>query len=247
MAINRKTVAIICVIFAIGLLTGCRAQDKGAEKTPAAKKAEVKEKATDLEEKAGEVRPAQKKIGPVTEPIEKASEPKFEVSAQYVGAKKCKKCHIKHYKSWGKTKMAVSFENLRPGIMADAKKKAGLDPDKDYTADPGCLKCHTTGHGKPSGFISLEKTPYLINVQCESCHGPGSEYMKIMKKNRNFKLDEVSAVGFVVLTGTAAEKECLLCHGDENPFNEKVDLIYKFDLEDRVKNTHVHIPLKYKH
>jgi hypothetical protein len=46
--------------------------------------------------------------------------------AEYVGVKKCKICHIKQFKSWKETSMATSFENLKPGAKADAKKKAGL-------------------------------------------------------------------------------------------------------------------------
>ncbi|MDQ7053398.1 MAG: cytochrome c family protein [candidate division KSB1 bacterium] len=75
----------------------------------------------------------------------------------FVGTQKCKKCHLKQYKSWKKTKMASTFDVLKPGVRAEAKKKAGLDPDKDYTTDKECLPCHTTGYGKPGGFISIER------------------------------------------------------------------------------------------
>ncbi|UCE72390.1 MAG: cytochrome c family protein, partial [Nitrospiraceae bacterium] len=90
--------------------------------------------------------------------------------ADYVGVKKCKACHIKQYKSWQKTTMAESFENLKQGVKVEEKKKAGLE-DKDYTADASCLKCHTTGYGQPGGFTSIADTPNLAGVQCESCHG----------------------------------------------------------------------------
>ncbi len=167
--------------------------------------------------------------------------------ATYVGAKKCKACHMKQYKAWKKTKMSTSFENLKPGVKADEKKKAGLDPDKDYTTDADCLKCHTTGYGKPGGFKSVAETPKLANVQCEACHGPGSKYRKIMKKNKKFKLDEVKAVGYVFPSDAKAEKECLVCHGGDSPFSEKIDPKYKFNFKERLKNTHKHFPLKYEH
>ncbi len=166
-------------------------------------------------------------------------------SPKYVGAKKCKACHIKQYKAWKKTTMATSFKNLKPGINAEAKKKAGLDPNKDYTADADCLKCHTTGYGKPGGFKSIAETPKLANVQCEACHGPGSKFKKIMKKNKKFKREEVKAVGWIF--PSEDEAGCMACHGGESPFTEKVDAKYKFDFKERLEKTHKHYPLKYKH
>lgn len=168
-------------------------------------------------------------------------------SAEYIGAAKCKACHMKQYTAWKKTKMFASFENLKPGVKAEAKTKAKLDPTKDYTTDEKCLKCHTTGYGKPGGFKSIAETPDLINVQCEACHGPGGEFSKIMKKNKEFKLEEVKAVGYVFPKEADAEKECLECHRGESPFNETVDPKYKWDFKERLKKTHEHFPLKYKH
>ncbi len=165
--------------------------------------------------------------------------------ANYVGAKTCKACHIKQYKSWEQTTMAKSFENLKPGVKAEEKKKAGLDPNKDYTGDKNCLKCHTTGYGKQGGFKSLADTPDLINVQCESCHGPGGDFKEVMKKDKQFKIAEARAAGLVVPNEKL--NNCMDCHGGDSPFNEKVDPKYKFDLKDRLKKTHEHFPLKYEH
>jgi mono/diheme cytochrome c family protein len=166
-------------------------------------------------------------------------------AAEYIGAKKCKACHMKQYKSWSKTTMATSFENLKPGVKAEEKKKAGLDPEKDYTADADCLKCHTTGYGKPGGFTSLAETPKLINVQCEGCHGPGADFRKIMKKDKKFKLADVVAAGLII--PSEANNNCMECHGSDSPFNESVDPKYKFEIKQRLKDTHKHFPLKYEH
>lgn len=166
-------------------------------------------------------------------------------AAEYIGAKKCKACHMKQYKAWETTTMATSFENLKPGVKAEEKKKAGLDPDKDYTADANCLKCHTTGYGKPGGFTSIAETPELINVQCEGCHGPGADFRTIMKKDKKFKLADAEAAGLMI--PSAANNNCMECHGSDSPFNESVDPKYSFDLNERLKNTHTHFPLKYDH
>ena len=120
----------------------------------------------------------------------------------YVGAKKCRSCHLKQFQTWEQTKMAKSFELLRAGVASGAKKKANLDPEKDYTHDEKCLGCHTTGYGKPGGFVSLEKTPDLLGVQCEACHGPGSEYLKegaMTLKNKDYKRADLLKLGLVAI------------------------------------------------
>jgi hypothetical protein len=174
----------------------------------------------------------------------------FRASAQakapsYVGAKKCRMCHLKQFQTWEQTKMAKSFELLRAGVAAEAKTKANLDSQKDYTHDEKCLGCHTTGYGKPGGFVSLEKTPDLVGVQCESCHGPGSEYLKeggMTLKNREYKRAELLKLGLVAVgPGTCAS----LCHNTKSPF---VGKDYVFDYEKRrAQGTHEHAALKFQH
>jgi 3-mercaptopyruvate sulfurtransferase SseA len=170
--------------------------------------------------------------------------------AYYVGGKTCKKCHRKQYLSWAKTKMAVSFNNLKPGVKVDAKKKVGLDQEKDYTNNENCLPCHTTGYGKPGGFVSLKETPGLINVQCEGCHGPGSTYVKLMKEGKKrwteagYTDEQLKRAGLVIPEDN--EHGCMECHGGASPFNEKVDSKYKWNWAERVQKTHKHFPLKYK-
>ena len=70
----------------------------------------------------------------------------------YTGSKACKKCHTKEYKTWAETSMAKAFALLKPGVRAEEKTAAGLDPTMDYTKDKECLPCHTTGYGKKDGF-----------------------------------------------------------------------------------------------
>jgi hypothetical protein len=166
-------------------------------------------------------------------------------SASYVGAKKCKGCHLKQYQTWQQTKMAKSFELLKAGVHADAKKKASLDPQKDYTHDKKCLPCHTTGFGKPGGFVSLEKTPDLVGVQCESCHGAGGEYLKqgfMTLGNRKYKRADLVKVGLVVPN---AETCTSICHNSKSPFVGK-DYIFNFE-ERKNKGAHEHIALKFPH
>lgn len=140
--------------------------------------------------------------------------------------------------------MAHSTESLKPGVKSMEKERAGLSPDKNYITDANCLRCHSTGYGKPGGFTSLAQTPDLANVQCEACHGPGSEFKKITL-DRNFKLTD--AVNAGLLLPNESENSCMECHGSDNPFNETVDPGYRFDIQERLRKVHEHFPLRYKH
>ncbi len=163
----------------------------------------------------------------------------------YVGAKKCRACHLKQFQTWEQTKMAKSFELLRAGAASAAKKKANLDPGKDYTHDEKCLPCHTTGYGKPGGFVSLEKTPDLLGVQCEACHGPGSEYLKegaMTLKNKDYKRADLLKLGLVAISAQTCTTQC---HNARSPF---VGKDYVFDYEQRrAQGTHEHVPLRFQH
>jgi hypothetical protein len=175
----------------------------------------------------------------LTSPVTPAAEHEF------VGSKKCKMCHLKEYKSWEATMMARSFDNLKPGERVEAKKAAGLDPQKDYTQDATCVACHSTGYGKPGGFVDLATTPDLAGVGCESCHGAGGTYIKegyMTLKNKEYKKAELVAVGLVATVGAA---QCEGCHNADSPFVAD-DFVFDFAAS-KGKDTHEVVPLKYPH
>ncbi|MEW6519351.1 MAG: cytochrome c family protein [Thermodesulfobacteriota bacterium] len=91
----------------------------------------------------------------------------------YVGSLACKPCHEQEYANFTtyakKSNSYRSIERLQKGLT-------DLDRMKCYT-------CHTTGYGKPGGFISVEKTPLLKNAGCEVCHGPGSIHLEDTKSS----------------------------------------------------------------
>jgi hypothetical protein len=171
--------------------------------------------------------------------------PAAEGSPAYVGARKCRACHLKQFQSWEQTRMAKAFELLKPGVHADAKKKMNVDPAKDYTADEKCLPCHTTGFGRPGGFVSVEKTPEMEGVQCESCHGPGGEFLKegfMTLKNKEYKRAELVKVGLVVPTVETCTSQC---HNPKSPFVTR-DSVFNYE-ERKKKGIHEHVALKYPH
>ncbi len=87
---------------------------------------------------------------------------------KYVGSITCKNCHEKEYNSFmtyaKKSKSFESIERVKKGLIGEEIK--------------GCYFCHTTGYGKPGGFVSIERTPELKNAGCEVCHGPGELHVK---------------------------------------------------------------------
>ena len=83
----------------------------------------------------------------------------------YVGTKKCAACHFPQFRVWKTDQHSKAFEVL---------------PAK-YREDAVCLKCHTTGFGKPTGFKDVSMT-HLAGVSYEACHGPGSEHGKLAQK-----------------------------------------------------------------
>jgi nitrate/TMAO reductase-like tetraheme cytochrome c subunit len=97
--------------------------------------------------------------------------------AEYISAAKCKMCHKVAYQSWEGLAHAKAFDRLKP----------------EEQSNPECLSCHATGGSAD-----------LPGVQCESCHGAGSEYksIKVMKDR------EASVAAGLLLPDAATCKKC---------------------------------------
>lgn len=163
----------------------------------------------------------------------------------YVGVKKCKTCHLKEWKSWDASKMAHTFDVLKPGERSEAKQAAGLDASKDYTKDVTCLPCHTTGYGKDGGFVDIESTPELAGVGCEMCHGAGKDYIAagtMTLQNKEYKKADLLPLGLV---DQVTKSQCVACHNTDSPFVAD-DFVFDFTAN-KEKGTHELIPLKYSH
>jgi hypothetical protein len=173
----------------------------------------------------------------------------------YIGPEACKKCHFKQYGSWKKTPMANTMDKLKPGEAAEKKTAGGLDLKVDYTKDPKCLKCHSTGYGTDTGFPAIvegkawtpaeeERATSFGRVACEACHGPGSLYAPYKKEHQDFKLADIQALG---ATTPPKVEQCMACHKKECPTMPKD---YAWDFEKAKKSTkdlHEHIALKFPH
>lgn len=109
-------------------------------------------------------------------------------SLLYKGMEQCKECHLLQYENWQNTFHAEAYETL-------VKDSSNYDVE--------CLPCHTTGYSEPGGYsIAQAEESHLLNVQCESCHGPGSNH------------SEKSGI-----LRDGGEKVCLGCHDEKNSPN----------------------------
>lgn len=103
---------------------------------------------------------------------------KAELMGDYVGYKACVDCHEETVAGWKTTPHAHAFETLKE--QGEEKQRAN-----------GCVQCHVVAFEEDGGFIDLEMTPELVDVQCESCHGPAREHVEgdgdpdLLKKSPN--------------------------------------------------------------
>ncbi len=81
----------------------------------------------------------------------------------YVGSASCNPCHSASFAVWQKTGHSHAYKTL-------------VDQAKEFNLD--CVGCHVTGYDKPGGSTVTDvMSPNLKDVQCESCHGPGSAHI----------------------------------------------------------------------
>ena len=138
------------------------------------------------------------------------------VGAIYTGNSGCK-CHM--------GKGCFEGEEYKERLHSNTwEKRLKGTPDSE---NPDCLKCHATAYGEKIEGAGLK---YLPNVQCEACHGAGSEYKKLKENFQGKGKDAFKALlkkdpfearkvqydaGLIVagINGPATVKEqCMKCH-----------------------------------
>jgi hypothetical protein len=105
-------------------------------------------------------------------------------TSKFIGMDACVSCHEPQYEQWKSTPHAHAFETL----AAQSKE-----------ATPDCVKCHVTGFGQPGGYTNQVTTAKLKDVQCEVCHGMGTDHNM-----------------FDSVKEPPSEALCLTCHTPEN-------------------------------
>jgi mono/diheme cytochrome c family protein len=101
-------------------------------------------------------------------------------ASSFVAANACGNCHQPAFQVWQNSRHAHAIEILK-------KEK------KEF--DTSCVTCHVTGAGKEGGFIDLNQTPHLANVQCESCHGSGRDHVANPNGAKMAKVNSQTCVG----------------------------------------------------
>ncbi|HEY4485646.1 MAG TPA: multiheme c-type cytochrome [Nitrospiria bacterium] len=114
----------------------------------------------------------------------------------YIGAAKCKFCHMKAHKIWGDTEHARAVEILKPAEQTD----------------PKCLDCHLTGYRDTQQIKAG-----LKGVECESCHGPASAYLMVHPKK------DKEAARQAGLNAKPDAERCKTCHNPSSPTFKEFD------------------------
>jgi hypothetical protein len=131
------------------------------------------------------------------------------VERRFVGTTKCAACHFNQYKTWKSSAHGRGFDIL---------------PQK-YQRDPSCLKCHTTGFGQPT-TLDDPSAVYVTGVNCEACHGPGSEHVQFALRLVEQDLTEAGLNQLRAAIQRASLERCIACHqsvahGTHPPFQRE--------------------------
>ncbi len=138
--------------------------------------------------------------------------PSASTNPQLVGVTVCSECHSEvekgdQFSMWVRSAHAQSYAVLGTFGAWEAAAKTGIQGNPQGETE--CLRCHVTGFGEATHSFA-ESFEAEEGVQCESCHGPGSDYAKdSIMRNREAAI----AAGLIV----PDEELCLVCHNGECP------------------------------
>ena len=114
----------------------------------------------------------------------------------------CGNCHAGHQQDWSQTHHASAFATLTASGHAASY----------------CYSCHTVsqngnGLATAAGWNVKQDSSYQ-DVQCESCHGPGTEHVVLPDNKANWPLARI--------TVTVSARSCIACHtGTHTPFAQE--------------------------
>lgn len=104
---------------------------------------------------------------------------------RFLTVEACRSCHAVEHEIWAASAHAHAFKTL-------------VDANQDFNVE--CVSCHVTGFDTPGGFVNARRTPGLMNVQCEACHGDATGHVADLQKPY----------------GDVPPRQCFTCHTKEN-------------------------------
>jgi 2',3'-cyclic-nucleotide 2'-phosphodiesterase (5'-nucleotidase family) len=102
---------------------------------------------------------------------------------KFLGDRACMACHEDAWKVYMDSGHRSAFATIR---------------NKGQSFEPECLSCHTTGFQHKNGYADAPPFNKLSNVQCEACHGYGTEHSRDGKWS------------------AMAKDSCTMCHDQKN-------------------------------
>jgi Cytochrome c554 and c-prime len=151
---------------------------------------------------------------------------------KYVGVDKCANvCHKgdskgKQLEIWQDSKHSQAYKTLQTPEADKIAKDKGFSTAAAET--PQCLKCHILGKDIDPAELddTFDKTQ---GVQCETCHGPGSEYKKL-----SVMKDVAAAKDNGLVMHDEGEAFCKTCHNPDSPSYKE----FKYDeYWEKIKHT----------
>lgn len=143
----------------------------------------------------------------------------------YVGVGVCVECHegpaAGHaYSIWRLTPHAKAYAALSLPVSEEIARLSGI-PQKPREARV-CLGCHTTG-ADAEEWERDETFRVEDGVQCETCHGPGSEYAdaEVMKDPELAKKRGLRK---------PTRQTCMICHGPKGSHQAVLD-VWPYDVD----------------
>ncbi|MDR0869409.1 MAG: hypothetical protein LBN39_01305 [Planctomycetaceae bacterium] len=135
-----------------------------------------------------------------------------DTQGKFTGTKSCADCHEESYLVWKKSKHGNAWQPLKEKSV----------PPRNF--DPECIACHTDGWNPQEflpyqhGYRNEKETPELVNVGCESCHGPGENHIKAEQGSDAVRQELLRKALRLPLENGVAKKQCIQCHdGDNSP------------------------------
>ncbi len=137
---------------------------------------------------------------------------------ELIGSQRCESCHEPAYGQWRRTPHARAYQSL-----------VKADPPRQF--DPECISCHVVGWHPTEyfpyegGYTSIDETPHLIGVGCESCHGPGGNHLQAEMHGTAEEQERYRKL-MVITRQESRDGQCATCHDLDNSPDFNFDLYW---------------------